>query len=221
MNEKVVTAEQMKRIDQHAIQEIGIPSMVLMERAALSVTDEILSDLAPEENILVVCGTGNNGGDGIAIARMLYLKGKRVTVALLGEKEKMSPETKLQLDIAEKIEVPTLPVQAIEEWLAYTHIMDSLFGIGLNRNVEGSARKIIEQINHSDARVIAVDIASGFSASAGKILNTVVYADQTITFGFKKKGMDTEEGKRVCGEIIVKEIGYPKQSVQYGMTGME
>ena len=100
---QLVTGEQMKAVDQYAIQEVGIPSLVLMERAALSVVEEMEPELFREDQILIACGTGNNGADGAAVGRMLFLRGYHVTVVTVGREESRTEELKLQLSINEKL----------------------------------------------------------------------------------------------------------------------
>lgn len=216
MTEMTVTKKQMAKIDQHAIHTIGIPSMVLMERAALSVLEEILS-LPPKQEYIVVSGIGNNGGDGVAIARMLYLKGKKVSAYVIGEEQKASKETEKQLEIARNSGVMFKSFDETDDWSRNSMIIDALFGIGLNRNVEGDAASVIRKMNQSMAEVVAVDISSGLSADTGKPLGLAVKANRTVTFGFKKRGMTLLEGKNYSGKISVKDIGYPKQSVEYGI----
>lgn len=217
MPECIVTREQMAKIDQHAIETIGIPSMVLMERAAYSVAEEILSFSSDQENIAVFAGVGNNGGDGVAVARMLYLKNRRVTVLLLGKEQKASEETKKQLNIARNIGMKIETFAENVEYSRYTIIVDALFGIGINRPVEGEAASIIDKMNQSQAKVVAVDISSGLSADTGKPFGKAVKADLTVTFGWKKRGMTLAEGELYSGWVIVKDIGYPRQSFEFGM----
>jgi NAD(P)H-hydrate epimerase len=215
MTEMLVTAEQMKRIDKHAIEQVGIPSMVLMERAALSVTEELL--LTDLQTFLVVCGTGNNGGDGVAVARMLYLKGREVTLLVIGEKEKYSEETKQQLQIAKKIGLtPSGNIEAIN-FSSYDGIVEALFGVGLNRPIEGIALTAVKKINEANGMVWSMDIASGISADTGEVLGEAVKADGTVTFGWQKVGMSTIEGAAYSGQVYVKDIGYPEVSYEYGM----
>lgn len=218
MTEVLVTAEQMKKIDSHAIDTIGIPSMVLMERAALEVAEEIIANFSTHENILVVCGVGNNGGDGVAAARMLFLKDKNIKILLIGEEEKASEETKAQLNIAKRMKIPIVHKEQEIDWEEQEVIIDAIFGIGLNREVEGEAIEVIMKINQSKAKKVSIDIASGLSADFGEILGVAVKADYTVTFGWKKKGMEIVTGEEYSGKVSVKDIGYPKESFEYGIN---
>lgn len=216
MNKTVLTVQQMKEIDRHAIEEVGIPSMVLMERAALSMVEELLqTDL---QSFLVVCGTGNNGGDGVAVARMLHLKGREVTLLVIGKESKYSEETKQQIHIAKNSGLtPSRSMEKIN-FSSYDGIVDALFGVGLNRAIEGMPLTAVNRINEASGIVWAVDIASGISADTGEVLGEAVKADKTVTFGWKKVGMSIKEGATYSGQVYVKDIGYPEVSFRYGLT---
>ena len=133
---EVVTADEMKALDHNTIQKAGLPSLVLMERAALKTVEEIMQRLKDrgKEKILVVCGTGNNGGDGLAIARLLHLQGIRTWYYVAGKEERMTAETAGQLRTAEYYQVPRVHNLKSDE---YTTIVDAIFGVGLSRPVEG------------------------------------------------------------------------------------
>ena len=133
---EIVTAKEMKTLDSNTIQKAGIPSLVLMERAALQTVSELTKRIneKDKEKILVVCGTGNNGGDGLAIARLLYLQGFKIWYYIVGNEEKMTSETARQLRTAEYYGVPRVHNLGQYE---YTTIVDAIFGVGLSRPVEG------------------------------------------------------------------------------------
>lgn len=210
MDTQMVSAAQMKQIDQHTIEEIGIPSLVLMERAALGVAEHILRMTDRTERILAVCGTGNNGADGIAAGRMLFLKGRPAEVLLVGDEESASQETKQQLRIARNCGMAIMTDWKEVDWPAYQVIVDALFGIGLNREVEQPHRSIIEAVNRlKEGRVVAVDIASGLDGTTGETLGTAIEADVTVTFGWEKTGMHSANGRAVSGIVEVVDIGYP------------
>lgn len=215
MSEKVITSKQMSDIDQYTINEIGIPSMVLMERAALGVAKTLLSNTASSSTILVVCGTGNNGADGVAVARMLALQNRQVEVLLIGNEEKSSEQMKQQLAIARNIGVNVYNKLKAVNWENYTVFVDALFGIGLSRDVEGPHREAINKINETqDSYVISVDIPSGLSGDTGDIMGAAIKANITATFGWQKTGMITVKGKEICGEIVTHDIGYPKNILE-------
>ncbi|MBP3576483.1 MAG: NAD(P)H-hydrate epimerase, partial [Lachnospiraceae bacterium] len=196
---------QMKAIDRYTIETVGIPSMVLMEKAAMAVVRHTKELCSEKDTILAVCGYGNNGGDGIAAARILFMEGYHVAIYMVGEKERATKETKQQMKIAKKIGVPMLRKV---KWEEYTVIVDAVFGIGLTRAVAGEFRKIVESINNSEAKVVAVDIPSGVSADDGKVLGIAVKADVTVTFGYQKVGCLLFPGSECAGRVFVEDIGF-------------
>lgn len=200
----VLTGSQMKNRDRDTMEKKKMPSCVLMERAALATAEEIRKRLSREDKILAVCGGGNNGGDGIAVARILYLWGYASSVYFCGNPEKMTDETKSQMEIARNYQVP---IVNNPQWDEYTTIVDAIFGIGLVRCVEGRYADIIHKINACKAWVAAVDIPSGVCADTGKILGCAVQADLTVTFGFWKRGLLLYPGAAAAKETVVKDIG--------------
>lgn len=212
----LVNSRQAKAIDTYTIEMTGIPSLVLMERASLAVAscvEEMAASMGGRKAaICSVCGMGNNGGDGIAAARILYGRGYDVTIALAGDREKMSIDAKRQLEIAEKLSVPIVNDRKLQ---AYNIIIDALFGIGLTRDVEGDFAEWITAVNHASsegARVCAVDIPSGISTDTGAVMGTAVRADVTVTFGYMKLGMIFYPGASYSGKIVCEDIGFDKQA---------
>lgn len=210
--EYLVTGKQAKAIDTYTIEQTGIPSLVLMERASLTVAEEIEKTAAqmpqPAIKIAAVCGSGNNGGDGIAAARILHSHGFDVTIFLAGKMEKMSPDCQKQLSIAEKLSVPIGNAADLD---AYNIIIDAIFGIGLDRPVEGTYKDWIDAVNHAakaGSRVIAIDIPSGIHTDSGQIMGIAVCADKTVTFGYIKKGLVLYPGAVHAGEVICRDIGF-------------
>ncbi len=198
------TGKWMQMADQYTIEQIGLPSMVLMERAALQVVENMERENCNLKKVLVVCGSGNNGGDGFAIARLLKQKGISVCVLFVGKEESMSLDCKLQREIAENSRVPVVTVLPKEE---YTTIIDAIFGVGLNRNITGSYQKIMEWMNLQQCTKVAVDIPSGVCSTTGNILGSVFQADLTITFAYEKLGMTMYPGASYLGKCIVADIG--------------
>ena len=174
---ELLNSIQMKACDKYTIENIGIPSMVLMERAALSVVQEIVNDyLAEEISAVIFAGTGNNGGDGIAIGRILKEKGAQVQIVVVGDLQKCSLEMKQQMTIAENMGIS---VKMYDNSLKkeYNVIIDALFGIGLSREVQGIFQSAIQWINQKKASekkisVYAVDIPSGIHTDEGLFLGT-------------------------------------------------
>lgn len=207
------TSKEAKAIDSHAIHTVGLSGLVLMEKAAMSVAAVLTAREPKETRVLAVCGTGNNGGDGIAAIRILHEMGYTAAVTVIGETERMTEETKKQLEIAVQCEVPVLPISSITDY-PFDVILDGVFGIGLNRDVEDVYEKIIDDINGSGAKVYALDIPSGINGSTGAVMNKAIRADCTITFGVNKLGLVLHPGCEYAGEVIVADIGFPKVSVE-------
>lgn len=212
----ILKAHEMKEYDRDTSERIGIPSMVLMERAALSVVDAVLKNRQLPGKVLVAAGAGNNGGDGLAVGRLLALKGSEVTFFMAGAPEKMSEETKAQASIIKNL---GFSIQSKLEVKEYDMVIDALFGIGLSRDVEGEYLKAIEKINdcgHRGAFICAVDIPSGICTDTGRILGGAVRADMTVTFAFAKRGHLLYPGREYTGKLVVKDIGITQQSFRRG-----
>lgn len=202
----LLTGREMKIWEKQAMEKYQVPSILLMERAAQSVVKELLGGSYDLHRVLVVCGTGNNGGDGLAVARMLKNKGVSVEVYLLGNADKMTQETQLQFRMYQAIsgKMVTMP-----NCLEYTVIVDALLGIGCNREVTGETAAIIEKVNASRAAVVSVDVPSGVSSDTGKICGTAIQADATVTFFTEKLGMMLYPGRDCCGRILVEDLEIP------------
>lgn len=218
---EIVTAKEMKTLDSNTIQKAGIPSLVLMERAALQTVSELTKRIneKDKEKILVVCGTGNNGGDGLAIARLLYLQGFKIWYYIVGNEEKMTSETARQLRTAEYYGVPRVHNLGQYE---YTTIVDAIFGVGLSRPVEGEYGELISELNQVSAYKVAVDIPSGIDSDTGFEKGTAFRADLTVTFAFRKRGLCFYPGRMYGGEIVVADIGiYPIPGERIHMYHLE
>lgn len=204
------TGEQAKAIDTHAIHTMGMPSLVLMERAAMSIAAVLMKRETRDAKILAVCGTGNNGGDAVATARILHEQGYYAAITVLGEEDGMTEEMKQQLSLAVNCHVPVLPLSSVSDGV-FDVMIDGIFGIGLSRDVTGVYESIIKAMNESDARCYAVDIPSGICAGTGRVLNTAVRASATVTFGFNKMGLVLHPGCEYAGEVFITDIGFPKE----------
>lgn len=215
----ILSSQQMKDCDSNTITEHGVPSLVLMERAALSVTISILSNFPDASSIAVICGPGNNGGDGVAIARLLHLKGKTVSCTVLGDESKFSDQLKDEINIAKSYGIQIKNHIVVEEIEKYDLVVDAMFGIGLTRGLQGDFLYAANIINENANKVVAVDIPSGFDSDNGKMLGeAAVKADLTITFAYMKKGLVLGDCKSSAGEIQVADVGIyaepnPKHSI--------
>lgn len=205
----IVSAKEMKEYDRNTIQYFGVPSLVLMERAAMAVAEEIEERFAPGKRVLIVAGCGNNGGDGIAVGRILREHGFEVDFCMIGNREKCSKETEIQCGIIEKYGCPPQDKIGDKE---YDIMVDALFGIGLSRNLEGRFAGAVKAINESKAFVCSVDIPSGIHTDSGEVMGEAVRADLTVTFAFKKPGHVRYPGWGYCGETVCRDIGITRES---------
>lgn len=211
----LVNSQEMKEFDKNTIEYFGVPSMVLMERAALSVFELIRQRYSQKISVLVICGSGNNGGDGFALARLLFLAGYPVNLYLPMKMDKMTEETRCQYNSAKRYEIP------ITETLGkYDIIVDALFGIGLSRPLEGGLKELIQWCNSQEAVRLAVDMPSGISADTGAVLGEAFLADITVTFGFAKIGQVLYPGAQYCGELLTADIGIDERSMLEKRPGM-
>ena len=202
--QRILLANEKKQADQDTICRVGIPSMVLMERAALTVTEEICSGAYDLREILVVCGTGNNGGDGVACARQLLERGLRVRVCCIGSEDKRSEDLRKQLDILRALGVPVETSFSAGE---ATLLVDALFGIGLTREVQGEAAEVIRQMNSAARPIVAVDLPSGVHPDTGQILGEAVRAACTVTFTAALPGLYLPPGAIHSGRVLTRRIG--------------
>lgn len=222
----MATAQQMAELDRVAIQHYGIPSLVLMENAGRSCTDRIFRILeekvgAPQEaSVAVVCGKGNNGGDGMVIARHLHNRGVYVEVFLLGEVEDLSKDARTQYEILRRMDLEirvirdTEGIEDLRSYLEEVHLcVDAILGTGISSPLSGTVREVVEVINLSMATVFAVDIPSGIDATTGRILGEAIRADYTGTFGLLKLGNVLLPGSIHCGETDIYDIGIPSRAV--------
>lgn len=210
----LIRCKEMRAIDRYAIENIGIPSIVLMENAALRVISNI--DFDKNHSFTIVCSTGNNGGDGLAIARHLIIKGKKVDLYIIGNIDKGSQDFKINLNILKNIDVHLTHIRTKTELQMLKNSLnendltiDAIFGIGLARDIEGIYFESISFINNYSKEIISVDIPSGLQCDTGNVLSIAIKADKTITFHGMKVGL--LDRKAYTGKIIVEDIGIPKK----------
>lgn len=220
MQWRSVTAEEMRRLDQKASEDFGIPSLLLMENAGRGIA-ELIFNLRTARRILILCGKGNNGGDGFVIARHLSNRGLSVKIVLCADPAKLSGDTKINFDIVSKMKIPCTVISDHfeENRLAVDFqnadlIVDALFGVGLNAPLVGLCAKVVTLLNHSGREVLSVDIPSGLHADTGQALGVAVVARMTATLGLPKKGLFAKEGPKHAGKILVIDIGLPKEILQ-------
>lgn len=239
---KVVTAEEMRKIDTKTIEEYRIPGSVLMERAGFAVASKIkevfgkskkqsaVGGAKRKENshprVIVIAGGGNNGGDGLVVARKLHNEGWAVKVFLTSEPEYLKGGALLQYKTAVKSGVKIYPINAFltsHFSLSTSHfvIVDAILGTGLSKNVIGVLSKVISLINKLDVPVISVDIPSGISSDNGQIMGEAVRADYTVTFGLPKRGHLLYPGAEYTGKLFIEDIGFPKELLRSETLNVE
>lgn len=219
----VVTASEMAELDRQTIEEIGIPGIVLMEnagRGAAAFFEEVLPDLL-QRKITIIAGSGNNGGDGFVLARLFGNRGAAVRVVCLRSPEKLRGDALTNFQILEKLGIPTVlwdeakDFDSQRKWIEKSDvIIDAILGTGLNTEVRGLYRQVIETVNHLDVPILAVDVPSGLDASTGKILGTAIRATATATFGLPKIGQMVLPGEDYTGRLKVIDIGIPPAVVE-------
>jgi NAD(P)H-hydrate epimerase len=208
---KVVTAAEMREIDRAAIKTYGIPGLVLMERAGMAVAEKAM-EIFPGKRFLVLCGGGNNGGDGLVAARGIYNHGLRVKALVFSKQESLSPDCKIQYHLAMKSGVDIEFRKSLTRAdLHGSVIIDAVFGTGLSKPVAGELGKAFRLINETEVSVVAVDIASGISSDNGEVLGEAIMADHTVTFGLPKRGHLLYPGAEYSGSLYVEDIGFPAE----------
>lgn len=211
---KLSTVEEMRNLDKCSIEEYGFPQEVLMENAGNAAYFIILKNFGiKNKSFIVFCGIGNNGGDGLVVARKIHSNGGNVKVYLLGDEKKFKGAAKTNFEIASKIPLNIEHVESIEAVkLGIVHadaIVDAIFGTGLVRDVGGTYKDVIQLINESGKRVFSIDIPSGINGNTGKIMSVAVKSDYTTTYGLPKLGTVLYPGYDNCGKLYVSHISFP------------
>jgi hydroxyethylthiazole kinase-like uncharacterized protein yjeF len=211
---KVCTVAQMRNLDREAVERYAIPEILLMENASLAVYAVIKKQLGVRgKRFAVFCGTGNNGGDGLAVARKLFSEGGIPGIYIAGDPERFGGAAKTNFEIVKKLPVELEQVhsgKSVEAAVACADaVIDGIFGTGLAREVGGVYRELIEIINNSGKPVFSIDIPSGIHGDTGKAMGTSVFADHTVTFGAPKLGNILYPGFACCGRLAVSHISFP------------
>lgn len=211
---KVSSVAQMRQLDQMAIDHFAIPELILMENAGLAAFHVLDREIEwRHKHCLVFCGVGNNGGDGLVIARKIHSLGGSVKVCIVGEPSAFKGVAKVNLDILSHLPIEVQSVATIDAIAAAIRsadiIVDALFGTGLSRQVSGLFAAAIEHINASDATVLSVDIPSGIHGDSGLVMGCAVQADYTVTFGLPKLGNLLYPGYAYGGSLFISHISFP------------
>jgi len=228
MSEIILTREQLRQVDRIAIEELGIPSVVLMENAGRNASEvalEMLEEIDEQRflnhevpRVAILCGGGNNGGDGYVIARHLYNAGVEVAVFAATEPDQLVGDAKINADICAKMDLPPTLITTSEQLEAKADdlctsdlIIDAMLGTGFTGDVRGHLIDIIHAANdlHRDGvAMLAIDVPSGLDCDTGEPSNTTIEADCTVTFVAMKKGF-TKRTARFTGQVVVADIGAP------------
>ncbi|MFQ5965100.1 MAG: NAD(P)H-hydrate epimerase [Candidatus Scalinduaceae bacterium] len=223
---KTLKRDEIREIDRKAIEEYEIPGLILMENAGRNVAEEILKMLVNpnDAKVAIICGKGNNGGDGFVVARHLYNKGINVSVYLttkisdvLAADGDAGTNLKIVLNMNLRIkELQSLQdIEEIEKELPGCDIIiDAIFGTGLSGEVREPIRSLIKKINETNKPVISIDIPSGLDCDEGVPLGVAIKAAKTVTFVSHKLGFFKECGKEYTGELIVSDISVPKELIE-------
>lgn len=200
--QRVVTGEQAKEFDRVHI-EAGASSLAWMRTAAEGIMRAVLQQLKPGVRVMAVCGTGNNGGDGVAAALLLKQNGADAQIVLCGDQNACTPDTAYYLNLAKSSGVPI-----VSEWHPVEHeiLIDALFGVGLNRPIVGERYDLILRMNVSGKPIISADVPSGLHATNGKIMGNAVKATETVTMQSIKSGMLLGQGRALCGTVTVQPL---------------
>ncbi len=215
---KIVTANEMQEIDRVTMKKYGIPGMVLMERAGLAVVSKI-NEIYSDRKVVVLCGGGNNGGDGFVIARILHNQGREVELFTAFNPHKLKGDAKMNYNTAKKYGVAISPINKFltvkpKPFNRNSLIIDALLGTGLSKDVRSPVSGVINRINKLSCPVISVDIPSGVSSDTGQIMGCAVKARRTITFGLPKRGHLLYPGAEHSGELFIADIGFHQKLLQ-------
>ncbi len=218
---RVLSAEAMRAVDRAAIEELGVPGLVLMENAALGVVEAIGERFASARSAAVFCGPGNNGGDGLAVARHLLVRGYEVTAFLVTGGKPLEGDAAAQLGIARKLDLPLVEVPreadlpaALAAAAAHDLVVDALFGTGLARPLDGKFAELVEGLNELPRPRVAVDLPSGLSGSRADAWGPHLRADLTVTFAAPKVAHVLPPAAAAVGELVVTDLGIPAWVVE-------
>ncbi len=219
---RVLSASQMQEADRLTIEEIGIPSMVLMENAGRAVAQHLSQRFRALafEHTAILCGRGNNGGDGFVVARVLASREHDVSVFLIGRSVQVRGDARRNLDILSRLEIPVVEIATEDDWEQHAGtiaqadvIVDALFGTGLKEPLSGLYARVVKDVNAMPAAVVAVDVPSGLSCDTHQVIGEAIKAELTITLGAPKLPLVLPPAERLCGDIVTADIGIPQEIV--------
>lgn len=205
----------MREMDRFSIEELGIPGETLMLHAAEGAAAEVEKLLPKGGRVLILCGSGNNGGDGIGVAALLLERGYEVQCVMVGDASKLTTDSRSMVQRLQTAGGELDPYQDVSILQSgWDLIVDALFGTGLSRPIVGKYEELIRAVNNSDIPVLSCDIASGVCADSGQVLGCAVKADVTVTFHLPKTGQLLPPGTEYTGRLVVHDIGIPQQATK-------
>ena len=221
----VVSAAEMREMDRITIEDAGLSGLVLMENAGRSVA-EAVAELYEESNgghVCILCGKGNNGGDGFVIARYLSQWGIEVGCLLIASRDQVTGDALTQLDTVDTLGIEVVELAeglnaeegAVELINTAAVVVDALLGTGLQSDVRDPIKAVIDAVNQGECPVVAVDVPSGVCSDTGQVLGCAVQADVTVTFALHKRGLLVHPGAELAGEIVVTDIGIPNDVIDH------
>src|SRR5207237_1610767 len=215
---RILNAAQMREADRRTIDDIGIASLVLMENAgrqAVAAMEAMYSDLF-ERQVAVLCGRGNNGGDGFVIARTLLQRGVDVSVFLIGGVTEVRGDARVNLEILGRLGLTVVEVADSQAWeLHFSEvsdcnlIIDAIFGTGLNAPLSGLIESVVADVNASGIPVVAIDLPSGLSADSAEAIGDSIEAAMTVTLAAPKLPLVLPPAETRAGDIVIADIGIP------------
>jgi NAD(P)H-hydrate epimerase len=222
----ILDNDAMREADRHTIEDLQVPGLVLMENAATGVVDAIRERYPEASEILILCGRGNNGGDGLAVARHLHNGGCSVRLLLFADPQRLSPDAAANFRMAEAFGVPITvvaddslsPLLALLDESPPELVVDALLGTGLDRPLAGRLAAVVEMANSCTAPVVAVDVPTGLSGASSKQLGLTLEADLTVTFAALKRCHVLPPACLLCGEVVVADIGIPPAALEQGCS---
>ncbi len=213
---KITTTEQIRRMDRQAMEEFSIPEEILMENAGRAAASVLAANCGIKgRRILVIAGTGNNGGDGLVVARLAHSQGGLVALAVIGDPERFQGAARINWEMVKKLPL-AVHCRPERESLAREisradFLVDAIFGTGLTREVEGIYSAAIQLINESGKKVLSLDLPSGINGDTGQVMGRAVRADYTVTFGLPKVGNVLYPGYALGGRLFYSPISYPPE----------
>ncbi len=220
---RILNAKQMREADRATIDDVGLPSIVLMENAGRQVVAalESLYDDLNDQRVAIIAGKGSNGGDGFVVARTLHQRGVDATVFLVGRVAEVKGDARINLDILGRLSVTVVEVADEGSWeLHFSEvsqhdlIIDALFGTGLTTALKGLHQTVVADLNASGLPIVSIDLPSGLDCDTGEPLGVAVKAHHTITFVGMKEGFLTASARQYVGELHFVDIGAPRRLVE-------